>query len=509
MSKVWVMDNLKIYNMARYSSKDLLGAYEGQLQPVAPTSMQQPAEAPVESGQRPNPFNPFTDKPEDLQARQSRAAKFTGGEKLALGIGQTLAQRGNTKRLNETQSQQFELQGRLIQTIKAKKAKGEDTSRLEKALADLTGSVKETGDGAEAMLNPNNLTNREVIGSGLQLAANFIPGVGRTGSLAKRVGAGAATGYVFDVGAKLQDTENPDSKDFVPGVGTAVGAALPIAGNVLKGVFGKSAQILEKENLRLSPKDRAMLKKDGDSLVTYLTKKKIVGGPSVRLEKVESLYDDMEKKVQETIKTSGVKYNKSKLIEELKLIPEKVSDDPELQSEVSNRVGKLIEYVNKTYDVEIPATSVNNLKRTFAKKAFSRNTDEVINEARYYIADELRTKLVNDVQPLKTLNKEYGKIILARKLLEKAVGRNQLGFTGKIISSAAGALAGGAIGGPAGATLGVVAGPSAGKLLAGTATRSRVGAGLQTLNELLSKQSGPNIAIPRDVLMNLIQSFRQ
>jgi len=72
-------------------------------------------------------------------------------------------------------------------------------------------------------------SKKEVAGSYLQTAANFIPGVGVGAGLAKKVGVGAATGLAFDVGSKLQQNK-PVGQALIPGVGTAVGAGLPVAG---------------------------------------------------------------------------------------------------------------------------------------------------------------------------------------------------------------------------------------------------------------------------------------
>lgn len=74
-------------------------------------------------------------------------------------------------------------------------------------------------------------SGKQVIGSAIQTGANFLPGAGVGANLATKVGVGAATGYAFDVGSKLQSgAENPG----MPGVGTALGAGLPIAGAVLR-----------------------------------------------------------------------------------------------------------------------------------------------------------------------------------------------------------------------------------------------------------------------------------
>lgn len=105
-----------------------------------------------------------------------------------------------------------------------------------KGLTDLAGSqIAKLGlatsghmDAANKVVQPS---LKNVVGSAIQTGANFIPGVGVGAGIGTKLAAGAATGYAFDVGSKLQnDTPNPLS----PGVGTAVGAALPIAAGVAK-----------------------------------------------------------------------------------------------------------------------------------------------------------------------------------------------------------------------------------------------------------------------------------
>lgn len=69
---------------------------------------------------------------------------------------------------------------------------------------------------------------RNVLGSTIQLGANFIPGIGEGAGLGTKILAGAGTGAAFDIGNKLQ---NPDAK---VGLATGVGAILPIAGAAIR-----------------------------------------------------------------------------------------------------------------------------------------------------------------------------------------------------------------------------------------------------------------------------------
>lgn len=111
----------------------------------------------------------------------------TGGKEIAQGLGQALTMRRSNKMLEDTQKQQFEIQGRLIKQIKDKKAAGEDTSRLEKALSMLNEDVDYTADTAEEQLNPNGLTKKEVIGDAIQLGTTALAGSAVKGLKAGKV----------------------------------------------------------------------------------------------------------------------------------------------------------------------------------------------------------------------------------------------------------------------------------------------------------------------------------
>ena len=76
-------------------------------------------------------------------------------------------------------------------------------------------------------------TGKEVLGSVAQSAANFIPGAGKGASLLGKAVVGGATGYAFDAGSDLQANKSV-GQALTPGVGTALGGALPVAGAVLK-----------------------------------------------------------------------------------------------------------------------------------------------------------------------------------------------------------------------------------------------------------------------------------
>jgi len=141
-------------------------------------------------------------------AKQSRAEKrkaqrtlpekiadVTGGREISKGLGQALAMKENTKLLEETQQQQFDIQGQLLKRIKEKKERGEDTSRLEGALEELTQETEAMGESAERQfLNQEELTPKQIAGDALQLATT-VGGLGSVKGATKLVkGAKTAIG---------------------------------------------------------------------------------------------------------------------------------------------------------------------------------------------------------------------------------------------------------------------------------------------------------------------------
>lgn len=183
-----------------------------------------------------------------------KVADFTGGKELAQGLGQALAAsdvnvpflpKGNTeKMLEETLTGQIDMQSKMINLIKEQKALGKDTSRLEGALADLTEEIQTTGEGAEKLLNPNELTGKQVVGDVLQLGTTLLGG-----SAASKI-AGKATGATGVGAGLLQGAKTGALTGTALGTSTGVSQGLQddlsakdiaisgVKGGVLGGVTG-------------------------------------------------------------------------------------------------------------------------------------------------------------------------------------------------------------------------------------------------------------------------------
>lgn len=116
-----------------------------------------------------------------------------------------------------------------------------------KGLTDLAGSqIAKLGLAASGNMDAANKVQqpslKNVVGSAVQTGANFIPGVGVGAGIGTKLAVGAATGYAFDVGSKLQ---NNTPSPFSPGVGTAIGAALPVAASVTKPAVAIMGRLLK------------------------------------------------------------------------------------------------------------------------------------------------------------------------------------------------------------------------------------------------------------------------
>ena len=188
----------------------------------------------------------------------------TGGKEIAQGLGQAVALKENSKLIEQTQKEQFGIQEQLIKRIKEKKARGEDASRLEGALSDINDEIMKTGEGASDVLNPNKLTNKQVIGDALQLAttaggaklaggvvgeaktaSGFVQGL-KQGAISGAKG-GSAVGALTGVSQGLQE-----DKDTMGIIGSGVTGAVAggVSGGVLGGIIGGGVGALKGRELR-------------------------------------------------------------------------------------------------------------------------------------------------------------------------------------------------------------------------------------------------------------------
>lgn len=178
----------------------------------------------------------ITQKTSTLQKVIDTAGEIAGVSNIGRGFGQALTQRKTARGLEQAQTQATDIQTELLSRIKDKKARGEDTSRLEGALQDIGGNIQEIGSTTEQALNPEDISGKKVAGDIIQIGSFAFP-YGKVASTAgKAVGktAGAITsgltgGFIADIGFNLQnDKEGADI--FKPGAATVIGGAIPVIG---------------------------------------------------------------------------------------------------------------------------------------------------------------------------------------------------------------------------------------------------------------------------------------
>lgn len=329
--------------------------------------------------------------------------------------------------------------------------------------------------------------------------------LGRIGQSAAIGGAAGLTG-----GIAAGESARTVLKDTA--IGTATGAVVQSlfeAVPAVSRIVGKKAKDLRVKNLKLSPTQRTQLNGKIDDITTYLKENNVTGNPAKQYATVSDKYQEMEGVVNTALKQSGKKYTKQELISMVQDLPDTYAqqfDNPEVYNQLVNKSDNLIGYIQKNFGDEIPVEKVNSFKRSYYKNAFNKAGDAVNNEANLAIGDALYEGLLQDVPNLREINKEYQTVILARKILGKALGKNQLGLIGSIVAGGAGASVGASIGGPIGAGVGAAVGPAVGRVVAGTAAKTNAAIALEKIQGITALSKESTVAIPRALLQSLFNN---
>lgn len=338
----------------------------------------------------------------------------------------------------------------------------------------------------------------ERFGEGVeQLAEFFLPGVGQATKLPK---AASLTQKALRVGEiALREGADVAAKTAVQTEGDAesikqAGIIGAIAGPFSKAVGASAPAVsryLEKVNLRLRPEQKTNLGKRLNEITDYLAKQKIVGTPAGRLEKAESLYEATENKLQRFLvsKAKNVRLSRKEIIDDLEAAKGLFKNDSDSLA-IDRQIDGAIATLKAKQDRYISMADLNELKRSTYRNAYTKAGDKVRDDVEHAIGDIYRLKVEQGAasiggkiegKSLPEFNKEYGTLINARKLLKIASGRSELGLVGRSIASLVGAAATQS----AGATpaIGAAAGLAAGGVIAGTPTRSLIGAMLESAGQ--------------------------
>lgn len=153
-----------------------------------------------------------------------KVVDFTGGKELGQGIAQAWNLPRASKQLDSMLEQATTQQNQLLAKRKEIKAVGGDTSTIDKALKINAENLAKIGAGAEALLNPNDLTAKQVIGDALQLATTISSGGALKGASAGKLPA-------------VESVINGVTKAETTGMGILQGAK---TGAITGGAFGAS-----------------------------------------------------------------------------------------------------------------------------------------------------------------------------------------------------------------------------------------------------------------------------
>ncbi len=160
---------------------------------------------------------------QDLKAPNIPIVGDLPGIKLAQGAGYGLASiLGSQKGLIEANDQAIEIQGKLIQKIKENKSAGKDTSRLDKALQDITQQIQQTGNSVSDV-GTGGISNKDVLKSAGNLALTATAGF----AIPKGIGLLKNSGLL----SKASALEHPEIQSILK---TRFGSKAKIVNNLPK-----------------------------------------------------------------------------------------------------------------------------------------------------------------------------------------------------------------------------------------------------------------------------------
>lgn len=257
--------------------------------------------------------NQFEQKPKGFWAKaRDFAANIVGGKKLAEGAGLALAAPEVQQTLSDTLQSLYKTEGDLMQRIKEKTAKGEDTTRMEAVLKLHKEEIKRAEDSQKDFVDVLP-TSRQVIGSAARLAGTAIAaplakavggamGVGRATTIGagaiRGAGAGAVTGGIEGAiqGAGLAAEEDKTTGEIIRGgvAGAATGvAAGALVGAVAGGWQGyKNPDTLQQKTQYITPEADELTPKQYDEA---LRKGKIK--PRTTTQAAQYVFDEDEAKI--------------------------------------------------------------------------------------------------------------------------------------------------------------------------------------------------------------------
>lgn len=288
-----------------------------------------------------------------------------------------------------------------------------------------------------------NPTLKQVAGSAIQTGANFLPGAGVGAKLATKAAIGAGTGYALDVGSKLQnDTKNP----LVPGVGTAIGTALPgvgagigyagrVVGRLFKGLgsglSGVSTETINKivSNPKMAQVATDKVIKTGNAKVLEENARQIMNGVStIRKEARKAFGEGLETLAKTDIepttfraKTQAFldKYG-STLTDKGRKITNAEFDNPKNLAKANELIGRL----NST---DLDGKSLRKLANDIESAAYKTTGSDAerlsFNAFVNDLSDTLKEAITGSTDKFGEINKKFSSDMQLTKAIEDIFGK--------------------------------------------------------------------------------------
>lgn len=288
-------------------------------------------------------------------------------------------------------------------------------------------------------------TMKEVVGSAIQTGANFIPGVGVGGKLATKVAVGAGTGYAMDVGSKLQNKDKGIGEALVPGVGTIIGAVLPVGGAVVgfgskilgrltkgigSGLSGVSTKTIDSiiENPKVAQQVSKTLAKEGNSKLLEKNAKEIINGVSTIRQQARKAFGDGLETLSETDITPKVfRDSTQKVLDKYGVVMEKgkkVLNGVEFSD--PKNITKATELIDRLSKAKLDGKSLRKLADDIENSAYKVATSDERLSFNVFIKDlsaSLKESISSSTPKLAEINKVFSQDMQLTQAVEDIFGK--------------------------------------------------------------------------------------
>lgn len=260
-------------------------------------------------------------------------------------------------------------------------------------------------------------------------------------------------------------TEYPDYREVLQG-------AVELGGNILSDpafIFGGAAKLAKKPLQKLGVNieasvigkgNKSILKKNNltpKQAAETALKNKVGGSLPKTIEKINSVFDDVETQIDNVIELAQIKNpNQTINVDDalLRVLQRIDSNDPMFfgQTEEAKKAfdSWLKEFSNYKFTGEQPLAKAQEIKRLVGKKGFKKGSAPTIDtQAKEQIADlinlELKDELEKVVPEIKDLNQVYKQLIPIKQMVQNRIPvaqGNDLFGLGNILTTGGGALLG-------------------------------------------------------------------